>query len=159
MGPSSSEDRQGSGVASIGKLSSLRGGGLEHAASAGERSQQRVSDEPGKGDSLFHPSRSTIVLGTSRRLTGSAMTTPRGTRGRIAHQERDVNLGLVQARAMAKLAVLAELFPVIGRDDQQRAVELTPPAQFTDQLTQRMVQRRDAVVVRIPRKRYGLGIG
>ncbi len=117
-----------------------------------------ASDEPGKGDSLSHPSRSTTVFGTSRRLTGSSMTTPRGTRG-IAHKERDVDFGLVEAHSMAEFTVLAELLSVVGRDDQQGVVELAPPPQLADQLTKRMVQRRDAVVIRIPSERYGLWIG
>ncbi len=68
-----------------------------------------------------------------------------------------MNLGRVQALAVAELAVFAELLAMVGGQDDHRLVEHGPSLQLVEQFSQLPVQRGDAVVVGVARPRDRLG--
>ena len=95
------------------------------------------------------PSRSTNVAGRSRRLTGSLTTRPAPELpGRNDHK-RDMDFLAVQASAVAEEPVLAQLFTVIRRDDDQGVLEQAAALEFVHQLANLGVKIADAVVVRV----------
>ena len=63
-------------------------------------------------------------------------------------QERDVQLGLVEARPVAEDAgMLAETLAVVRGDDQPGLLEDPAPVQLVDQLPELLIEVRDAIVV------------
>ena len=69
-------------------------------------------------------------------------------------QERNVQLGLVEARAVAEDAgVLAEAFAVVRRDDQPGSLEDAAAPQLVEQLPELLVEVGDAIVIGVDDER------
>ena len=71
-------------------------------------------------------------------------------------QERNAHLLLIQADAVAKAFVLAELLAVVGRDDHERLIEETAIAERAEEGFELRVERGDAVVVGVAGQREGI---
>ena len=62
-------------------------------------------------------------------------------------QQRDVDLGVVEAAGVAEELVLAEVFAVVGGDDHQRVVEQAVLVERIEKHAELFIEVRDAVVV------------
>jgi len=83
---------------------------------------------------------------------GLAGDSPPGDAPREDHDQGNMDLRLVKAEPVAEVTVFAELFTVVGGENQQGLFQHTPALQLADQPAQLVVERGDAVVVAVARK-------
>ena len=112
----------------MGASSSESGASSDCGSSAGDPFQVRVSDLPGKGDSSFPPIRFDHGGGYVAKADGLADDPPVRYPTGKADEERHMDLGLIEAHAVAVVAVFAELLSMVGGEDQQRLIQDVPCA-------------------------------
>ena len=120
--------------------------------------QNLARETPGKGASPWTPATSTMVAARSRRADRFLDDLRRTASTWRDHEERDVQLRLVEARAVAEDAgMFAETLAVVRGDDQPRLLEDPASLQLVDQLPELLVEVRDAIVVGVDGEGHPLG--
>ena len=82
---------------------------------------------------------------------------PRVRFTREQNQERDVDFGVVEAAGMSAELVLAQVFPVVGRDNHQGAGKQAEPIEFVDEPAELLVEVGNAIIVSVEHRRISPG--